>query len=126
MHVQPIGQLSLYTAGGERKYLTEAERNALIMAARACPNPKLRTFCLTLVYTGCRISEALAISGPCIERSSGFIAIRSLKKRKGAIVFREIPVPSELLDELAATYDLAEPAKDRLWPWCRAHAWYLM
>lgn len=126
MRVQSRGQLSLYTAGGERKYLTEAERNALIAAAKACPSPRLRTFCLTLVYTGCRISEALAISRRSVEPSAGCIAVRSLKKRKGAIVFREIPVPSELLDELAATYDLEEPVKDRLWPWCRAHAWYLI
>lgn len=126
MRVQPKGQLSLYSASGQRKYLTAAERNSLIAAAKACPSPKLKTFCLTLIYTGCRISEALAISRRSIERTAGFIAVRSLKKRRGAVVFREIPIPPDLLDELAATHDLNESIKDRLWPWCRAHAWYLI
>ncbi|AXK81572.1 site-specific integrase [Pseudolabrys taiwanensis] len=126
MRVQSRGQLSLYTAAGERKYVNEAERNALIAAARACPSRKLRTFCLTLVYTGCRISEALAISGRSLELASGFIVVRSLKKRNGAIVFREVPVPPQLLEELLATHDLSEPDKDKLWPWCRAHAWCLI
>lgn len=126
MRTQTKGRLALYNAGGQRKYLTEAERTSLIAAARACPCPKLKTFCLTLVYTGCRISEALAVTARSIEVGSGFLAVRSLKKRNGAIVFREIPVPPELVDALAIAYDLDEPANDRLWPWCRAHAWCLI
>src|ERR1700709_1068184 len=91
---------SLYTAAGQRKYLTAAERNRFMETALACPRADLRTLCLTLAYTGCRISEALALTAERVEREAGFIAIRSLKKRKRAIVIREIPVPAELFRAL--------------------------
>jgi integrase len=120
------GRPSLYTATGQRKYLTAAERALFLAAARACPRPKLRTFGLTLAYTGCRISEALALSRRSVEHRAGFIAVRCLKKHNGVIAFREIPIPPYLLDDLDATHDLDEAGKERLWPWCRAHAWFLI
>jgi site-specific recombinase XerD len=82
---------SLYTAAGQRKYLTAAERVRFLQAASACPRAELRTLCLTLAFTGCRISEALALTAERVEREAGFIAIRSLKKRKRAVVIREVP-----------------------------------
>src|SRR5580693_7140671 len=97
-HGRPPG--SLYTSAGKRKYLTAAERIRFLETARNCPRPDLRTLCLTLAYTGCRISEALALTAGSIERDAGFIAVRSLKKRARAIVFGEIPVPAELFGEL--------------------------
>src|ERR1700681_1576761 len=97
---------SLYTGAGQRKYLTPAERIRFLDAAYACPRPDLRTLCLTLSYTGCRSSEALSLTAGSIERDAGFIAIRSLKKRKRAIVFREVPVPAELFDVLHKVHGL--------------------
>src|SRR4029077_14517816 len=87
---------SFYTAAGQRKYLTAGERTRFMEAALASPRAELRTLCLTLAYSGCRISEALALTAGRIEREAGFIAIRSLKKRKRTIVIREVPVPVEL------------------------------
>ena len=52
--------VSLVAAGG-RKYLTSAERDRFIATARRAPRPEIQTFALTLVHTGCRISEALAV-----------------------------------------------------------------
>src|SRR5215212_7480736 len=80
---------SLYTRAGQRKYLTSAERSRFLTAALSSPRAELRTLCLTLLYTGCRISEALAITPRAIERQAGFIAIRSLKKRKRVMVIRD-------------------------------------
>jgi integrase/recombinase XerD len=77
---------SLYTANGQRKYLTAAERTRFMETALACPRADLRTLCLTLAYTGCRISEALALTVDRVECEAGFIAIRSLKKRNRAVV----------------------------------------
>jgi integrase/recombinase XerD len=116
---------SLYTATGQRKYLTAAERTRFMEAAIACPRPDLRTLCLTLAYTGCRISEALALTVDRVEPEAGFIAIRSLKKRKRAVVFREVPAPEALFIALneAHTFD---DRNARLWPISRSGAWHLV
>jgi integrase len=122
-----IQAASLYTAKGARKYLTPAERARFIAAAKGCPRVQLRSFCLTLAYTGCRISEALALTPRSVEPDSGFIAVRSLKKRGGAIVVREIPVPVDLLNVLAQFHDLSSDSEAaQLWPWCRSRAWQLV
>lgn len=118
---------SLYSAEGTRKYLTPAERERFIEAALASPRADLRTLCLTLAYTGCRISEALALTAGAVEIEGGFIVFRTLKRRHGAIVFREVPVPDSLLRELGTVHSLpsGDPAK-RLWQLCRSRAWALV
>jgi integrase len=122
-HGRPPG--SLYTRAGQRKYLTAAERVRFLETTLACPRPELRTLCLLLAYTGCRISEALALTAASIERDAGFIAIRSLKKRAGAIVFREVPAPADLLAALRQVHGLEEPGA-HLWPLSRCRAWQLV
>lgn len=81
----------------------------------------VRTFLLTLAYTGARISEVLALTAAHIDRTDGVIVIECLKKRRHG-VFRAVPVPRTLLDELSTTASTAE-AECRLWPWCRTTAW---
>lgn len=88
---------SLYSGKGRRKYLTLAERTRFLAAARQCRRPDVRALSLTLAYTGCRISEALALTRSAVEVESGFIAFRTLKRRAHAVVMREVPVPPELL-----------------------------
>lgn len=127
MNFQGVSLGSLYAAGGERKYLTATERERFIQAAYACPRPKLRSLCLVLVYTGCRISEALALTARAIETESGFIAIRSLKKRTKTWIVREVPIPPDLIQLLESTHDLSSDNADaRLWPWSRGRAWQLV
>ena len=118
---------SLYTQRGTRKYLTPAERQRFIEAAQTHPRPDVRTLCLTLAYTGCRISEALALTSASIEAQDGFIALRSLKRRNRAVIIREVPLPLWLLDELAirARSRYGEVAV-RLWPLSRSRAWCLV
>jgi integrase/recombinase XerD len=122
-HGRPPG--SLYTRAGQRKYLTSAERVRFLETTLACPRPDLRTLCLTLAYTGCRISEALELTAASIERDAGFIAIRSLKKRGGAIVFREVPAPADLFVALGQVHGLVQ-ASAQLWPLSRCRAWQLV
>jgi integrase len=127
MRGPPSPSFSLYTPAGRRKYLTPDERARFIAAARACQRSELKTFCLTLAYTGCRISEGLAILPHAVEAGAGFIAVKSLKKRNGAIVIREIPVPADLFTALDEVHRLAEADPDRpLWGWCRSQAWLLV
>jgi integrase len=117
----------LYTPFGQRKYLTPSERHRFLDAAHSCARVELRTLCLTLAHTGCRISEALALTAGCIETESGFIAIRCLKKRSRAAIVREVPVPPDLLTELSSIHDLTTCHRDyRLWSLSRSRAWHLV
>jgi integrase len=118
---------SLYTPTGQRKYLTPAERARFIDAARRCPRAQLRTLCLTLAYTGCRISEALGLRIRAVEFGAGFMALRSLKRRKGAVVIREVPVPADLLNEIERVHSPTDDTSNhRLWSWSRGRAWQLV
>jgi integrase len=114
---------SLFGRSGQRKYLTPAERRRFIAAAARQP-AAVRTLCLTLAHTGCRISEALALTGAAIDADGGTLAFRCLKKR-GRIVVRLVPVPPSFLRTLAQVHRRAAPS-DRLWSWHRTRAWQLV
>ena len=107
---------------GNRKYLTAQERRRFIDAAAVLP-PTVATFCLTLAYTGARLSELLALRARNIDRAAGVIVIESLKKRRKG-VFRQMPVPTELLRQIDTAHDLTHlPPDARLWAWGRTTAW---
>lgn len=127
MHHIHSGPASLYSATGLRKYLTRDERERFLAASLAAPRPDVRTLCLTLAYTGCRISEALALTTASIQAAEGIIAIRSLKKRNGLVVVREVPVPSLLVAQIERVHTLSSlHPLQRLWPLSRGRAWQLV
>ncbi|MGE0628393.1 MAG: tyrosine-type recombinase/integrase [Hyphomicrobiaceae bacterium] len=127
MHHTHSGTSSLYSAAGLRKYLTRDERERFLAASLAAPRPDVRTLCLTLAYTGCRISEALALTTASIQAAEGIIAIRSLKKRNGLVVVREVPVPSLLVVQIERVHTLSSlHPLQRLWPLSRGRAWQLV
>jgi len=72
---------------GERLYFTEEQRKALLAAAAKAPR-EVRSFCSVLCYTGCRISEALALTAKRSDLSAKVIVIESLKKRKAGFIGR--------------------------------------
>jgi integrase/recombinase XerD len=117
--------LSLHTQTGARKYLDQTERIRFIDAATRAALP-VRALCLTLAHTGCRISEALALTPDSLRASEGVIAFRSLKKRSHAVVVREVPAPASLIAELATLAQQCMRADDRLWSWGRVRAWQLI
>lgn len=115
--------VSLYGRDGRRKYVTPSERARLIRTASSDSDALRGTLCLVLALTGCRISEALALTVSSIECSENFIAIRSLKKR-GLLVVREIPIPPSLIRRLRRCCHLGNRAADeRLFPWSRGWGW---
>lgn len=114
--------VSLYNRDGQRKYLTSQERGRFIEAAERCSRPNIGTLCLVLAYTGCRLSEALAITGNAINAEDNSLAIHSLKKR-GAFIVREIPVPQTLIARM--TREAGRPTQ-QLWSLSRGHAWQLV
>src|SRR5260221_12243983 len=69
----------LFDQQGRRLYLTDEERKAFLNAASKAPR-EVRSFCSTLHYTGCRISEALALTPKSIDLSGKVIVSESHKK----------------------------------------------
>lgn len=117
--------MDLIDSNGCRLYLNQDERERFKEAATKAPRT-VRTFCNTLFYTGCRISEALELTPGKIDLSDEQIIFRSLKKRGDKPKYRAVPVPPALLDELNLVHGLQEggtPRDARLWSWCRTTAW---
>lgn len=108
---------------GKRLYLTSSERQAFLKAAIKRPGT-IRSFCETLHFTGCRISEALNLTVDRIDLENETIVFETLKKRRSG-VFRAVPVPSQLLNTLELVHQIRRPGKldRRLWPWSRATGW---
>lgn len=117
---------SIYDLYGRRKYVTPTERLDFIKAAQLAPTP-IKTFCLTLAFTGARISELLALTPAGIDLGAQMIVFESLKKRTRG-VFRAVPIPADLMAILSDAYQLtggfsAAVENKRLWPWSRTTAW---
>jgi integrase/recombinase XerD len=111
---------------GRRKYFTDEERKAFLEASTKASR-EVRTFCHVLLYTGCRISEALALTAKDIDLSAQVISFECLKKGvKG--IRRRVPVPAELLDAIDMVHGIRQLQRKgrintRIWPWERMTAW---
>ena len=112
--------------GRGRKYLTLQERTRFIDAVRREPRPEVQTFALTLVHTGCRISEALALRPDDVDLEAVELRIRTLKRRREH--WRAVPVPEALVRELELVHGLRRAKrcprgrKASLWPVSRPTA----
>jgi len=95
-----MSEMRLYDTDGRRLYLNAEERAAFLTTAAVAP-PKTRLFAETLHYTGCRLSEALALTPERVDLSEGRIIFNSLKKRRDD-VYRSVPVPEDYLTRLEA------------------------
>ena len=112
--------------GRGRKYLTLQERTRFLDAVRGDPRPEVQTFALTLVHTGCRISEALALRPDDVDLEAVAVRIRTLKRRLEH--WRAVPVPEALVRELELVHGLrrakrsSRGRKASLWPFSRPTA----
>jgi integrase len=119
--------VGLFGPSGSRKYLNAAERQRFIESAERLP-PIERSFCLTLAWSGARISEVLALTPAAIDLDTGVACIETLKRRKRGIV-RQVPLPDDLLRELDSIFRLRRRQRDprlaigRLWGWSRTTGW---
>lgn len=122
-----MNEMRIIDDAGNRLYLTSDEIQMFLKSAKNA-NSKIRTFAETLVFTGCRISEALDLAPKDIQREQLQITINSLKKRRGDI-FRHIPVPEEYMDTLVVAHEVVKKQKSelqtktKLWPWSRQHGY---
>lgn len=120
-------EISLHGPSGGRKYLNAPERRRFATAARsACP--EVRLFCLTLFFSGARISEILALTAEAVDLEELCITVQTLKRRKPGLV-RQVPLPKPLLAGLNHVFDIRRRQRDaattrhRLWMWSRTTAW---
>ena len=77
MREQPYDGHSLFGPSGNRKYLNAAERRRFVEAAHGAPS-KNTPICLTLRWSGARISEVLALTPAAIDIESGVASLRIL------------------------------------------------
>ena len=116
-----LGVGSIYTIHGQRKYLDDHERQAFLNALTDLP-PDKRMFCLTLFWTGCRISEALTLTPYQVAWREQMIVLRTLKQR-GRVVHRHVPVPKVYLNQLCMEVDKVD---ELFWPWTRKQGWQVV
>lgn len=92
--------LSLRDHKRRRKYLTPTERSAFLKAAQSLEGER-KALCQLLYYTGCRISEGLALDSDSLDVGESVVVFWTLKQRTEE-TFREIPIPLSLLHDLNA------------------------
>lgn len=90
--------MRLYNEQSQRLYINAEERARFLGVAETRP-PHIRAFCITLFYTGCRLSEARELSFASIQSQARLISFRSLKKRARHHI-REVPIPQILINAL--------------------------
>lgn len=118
--------VSLYTADGDRKYVSVAERAALLSQLAGMPWDR-RLFILTLMWTGARVSEVLALTPASFDVQAAVVAVDTLKRRVHHV--REIPIPDALARELDVFYSLrrrqlsVDTRRSALWTYHRVTAW---
>ncbi len=85
----------------------------LSKVANELPSREHRLFCQVLHWTGARITEALELTSNKINIDRDSITLRTIKKSKltkqceiKAPVYRQIPVPKELIDSFDFLLDL--------------------
>jgi len=112
--------ISLYDRQGKRKYLNTSERKLLYKAIIKQSDEHKILFLLLIFWTGVRISEALSISEDSIDYEDQALIVRSLKKRN-KVVFRRIPLPSNLIVRLKR-FNKHHIQLIKLFPWSRRTA----
>jgi integrase/recombinase XerD len=114
----------VFDVSGRRKYLNSHERRAYLQVIQSEPDVRRRTFCLTLYYCGCRISEALNLTVERIDSSGKAVVFETLKRRRSGH-FRAVPVPdvlADLLRELVA----GKTAEAKIWNFSRTTAYRII
>lgn len=105
-------EMRLYDRQDRRLYINAEESARFLAVANQQPLPQ-RAFCLTLLYTGCRLSEALVLTASAVDTHSHLVSIRTLKKRRQHVV-REVPIPPELSETLKELIQLRK-GQEILW-----------
>ena len=114
----------MFDRQGSRKYLNDVERMAYLRIANQQSDKVHRAFCLTLLYTGCRISEALNLTVARIDFSQKSLVFETLKRRQRGI-FRAVPIP-EALYTLLLEIVTGNGSSARIWQFSRPTAYRMV
>ena len=114
----------MFDRQGSRKYLNDAERRAFYEVCKGEADKARQAFCLTLFYTGCRISEALNVTTVRIDLSQKCVVFETLKRRKRG-VFRAVPIPDSLTAMLGELIAGAAPST-HIWKFSRVTAYRII
>lgn len=87
----------MFDRDGKRKYLNKLERRRFLEATNLWSVPGEEAFLETLLFTGCRISEALSLTSQRLDGDDGTLVLETLKRR-GNGHHRSVPVPRRLLE----------------------------
>lgn len=112
-------QAQLFNNEGGRKYLCGKELPRFLAASQRADDAT-RLLCCLLAFTGCRISEALALTPAQLDADTSRVVFRTLKRRRQT--FRAVPVPPELMSALQRL-GRRQSVDGPLWRWCRQTAW---
>ncbi len=96
--------MRLYDQYNNRLYINPEERDRFIKAASQI-DCDIRSFCLTLLYTGIRLSEARELTVAAVQLDSRLISVRCLKKRNRHVM-REVPIPPALVESLECVHGI--------------------
>lgn len=118
-----MSEMKLHSDKGERLYLTSSERNKFEQICKIQVRETM-TFGLTLLFTGCRLSEALNLKVKHIDLENCSIEIESLKKRRKGL-FRSVPVPEKLIEALNLVHGIREMKNKNIsiWNFTRMTGW---
>jgi len=114
----------MFDVRGNRKYLNRLERRAYLHVIKDEPNALRRAFCLTLFYTGCRISEALHLTVERIDLTGKAVVFETLKQRQRGC-FRSVPIPDSLVSLLRQLLTDYKPSA-RVWNFSRTTGYRLI
>jgi len=116
-------QIALFNTSGQRLYLNASEREILEQACHNADDPLASTFGLMLLNTGCRLSEAVALTASSIDLQTEEVVFRTLKRRK--LHFRSVPLSPAMMTQLKLVHNLSQRQHDekQLWPYSRTTAW---
>jgi len=110
--------------------LNRSERaRVLSVITRLAPDRAL--FCLTLAWSGARLSEVLSLTPAQFQVGESLITFRTLKRR--CVHMREVPIPPHLMKALDRRYCLRELqagpegfSRGRVWPYHRVTVWRMI
>ena len=118
----PEEHIALFNTSGQRLYLNAGEREILEQACHNADDPLASTFGLVLLNTGCRLSEAVALTASSIDLQTDEVVFRTLKRRK--LHFRSVPLSPAMMTQLKLVHNLSQRQNDQqLWPYSRTTAW---
>lgn len=110
-------EFSLFDGNGQRKYLNRKERQRFYNCAVQFPQ-EVKLFCLMIYFTGARISEGVNLNVSSLDFSNKTVIIQTLKRRKKGI-YRQVPLPDFLLQELKSYIEIRKShhrySSNRLW-----------